>query len=189
MQQLSDIANIYSGLPVNGVIKDETGGEMLIVQPSNGTKRQEISWDNVALYSIPEQRRHRKLAKNDILIRAVGSVNPAWIVPQIPEKYPAVAHQHFFIIRLKDNNWDPLFVTLLLNSKASQEHFRNQASGKQKGVIRRGVLEDFVLPGVSLPDQGKLAANWQEYCDKIENLDLLEANLTQDFINELESKI
>jgi hypothetical protein len=189
MPKLSDLAGIYSGFPVQGSVLPDPAGTALIVRPVDGNERHEIDWREVARIVIPEQKRHRLLAAGDVLFRSVGTVNPTWLVTEVPDDVPAIAHQHFLHIRLKDPAWDPGFLVLLLNSDRIQEYFRGQASGATRGVVRRGVLEDFEVPMIDLSNQQDLVAKWGERCTKIERLKREVADVEAGFSLAFESEV
>ncbi|MFT6437458.1 MAG: hypothetical protein ACJAVI_005532 [Candidatus Azotimanducaceae bacterium] len=189
MPKLSDLAEIYSGFPVQGSVMHDPAGTALIVRPVDGNERHEIDWRNVARIVIPEQKRHRRLAAGDVLFRSVGTVNPTWLVTEVPDDVPAIAHQHFLQIRLKDPVWDPGFITLLFNSDRIQQYFRGQASGATQAIVRRGVLENFEVPTIDLADQKQLVAEWHQHCDEVERLEKRLIELRASFSSAFDAKL
>jgi hypothetical protein len=171
MSKLADVAEIYSGFAVQGAVTPDPSGNMLIVRPADGNARHEIDWSNVVRMNLAEGKKHRILEVGDVLFRSVGTSNPTYLVADTPADMPSIAHQHFLHIRFRGEGWDPGFLVLLLNSKKIQGYMRGQASGATRGIVKRGVLEDFELPSVPIGDQKDWVARWHEQRGKIEQLE------------------
>lgn len=171
MPKLFEVAEIYSGFAVQGAVKPDPNGNVLIVRPADGNARNEVDWGAVVRMNLPKGKTHRPLERGDVLFRSVGASNPTYLVADIPVDTPSIAHQHFLHIRLREEGWDPSFIVLLFNSRKVQGYMRECASGATRGTVKRGVLEEFELPEISLQAQCEWVKKWYERCVEVERLE------------------
>ncbi|WP_414430927.1 hypothetical protein ACMG4M_05930 [Alcanivorax sp. IL3] len=169
-QKLGDLAEISLGFAVQGSVKPDPDGNVRIVRPANGNERLSIDWEGVVRTSLPPKRKLRHLQDGDVLFQAIGKEHPAYLVEGLPEGPPAIAHQHFILIRSHAEWLDPGFLVLVLNSDLAQGFFRERASGASSKVINQGVLKEFELPCLSLPEQLQWVQRWRQRCKEIEVL-------------------
>lgn len=88
--------------------------------------------------SLPPKRKLRHLQDGDVLFQAIGKEHPAYLVEGLPEGPPAIAHQHFILIRSHADWLDPAFLALVMNSDSGQAFFRERASGAGGKVVNQG---------------------------------------------------
>lgn len=184
-QKLGDLAEISLGFAVQGSVKQDPDGNVRIVRPANGNERLSIDWEGVVRTSLPPKRKLRHLQDGDVLFQAIGKEHPAYLVEGLPEGPPAIAHQHFILIRSHAEWLDPGFLVLVLNSDSAQGFFRERASGASSKVINQGVLKEFELPCLSLPEQLQWVQRWWQRCAEIEALraevEMIESHFRRDF--------
>ena len=120
-----------------------------------------------------------------MVFQAVGKESPAYLVEGEPSDLPAIAHQHLILIRLVDPCLNPAFLTLVLNSAASQAYIRENASGAAGRVVNQGVLKGFEVPCLPLPEQLQWVQRWRQRCAQIEALraevKVIESRFREDF--------
>lgn len=169
-QKLGDLAEISLGFAVQSSVKPDPDGNVRIVRPANGNERLSIDWEGVVRTSLPPKRKLRYLKDGDVLFQAIGKEHLAYLVEGVPEGPPAIAHQHFILIRAHADWLDPGFLALVLNSESAQAFFRERASGASGKVVNQGVLKGFEVPCQSLPEQLQWVGRWQQRCAEIEAL-------------------
>lgn len=169
-QKLGDLAEISLGFAVQGSVKPDPDGNVRIVRPANGNERLSIDWEGVVRTSLPPKRKLRHLQDGDVLFQAIGKEHPAYLVEGLPEGPPAIAHQHFILIRAHSDWLDTGFLALVLNSDSAQEFFRERASGASGKVVNQGVLKEFEVPCLSLLEQQQWVMRWRQRCAEIEAL-------------------
>ena len=169
-QKLGDLAEISLGFAVQSSVKPDPDGNVRIVRPANGNERLSVDWEGVVRTSLPPKRKLRYLKDGDVLFQAIGKEHSAYLVEDVPEGPPAIAHQHFILIRAHADWLDPGFLALVLNSESAQAFFRERASGASGKVVNQGVLKGFEVPCQSLPEQLQWVGRWQQRCAEIEAL-------------------
>lgn len=170
-QKLGDLAEISLGFAVQGSVKPDPDGNVRIVRPANGNERLSIDWESVVRTSLPPKRKLRYLQDGDVLFQAIGKEHPAYLVEGVPEGPPAIAHQHFILIRSHAEWLDPGFLALVMNSDPAQAFFRESASGASGKVVNQGVLKGFEVPCLSLLEQLHWVKCWRQSCVDISRLE------------------
>ena len=168
--KLGDLAEISLGFAVQASVKSDPDGNVRIVRPSNGNDQLLIDWEGVVRTSLPPKRKLRYLQDGDVVFQAVGKESPAYLVEEVPSDLPAIAHQHLILIRLVDPCLNPAFLTLVLNSTASQAYIRENASGAAGRVVNQRVLKGFEVPCLSLAEQLRWVERWRLRCEEIKAL-------------------
>jgi hypothetical protein len=169
-QKLGDLAEISLGFAVQASVRPDPDGNVRIVRPSNGNDQLLIDWEGVVRTSVPPKRKLRYLQDGDVVFQAVGKESPAYLVEGVPSDLPAIAHQHLILIRLVDPCLNPAFLTLVLNSTASQAYIRENASGAAGRVVNQGVLKGFEVPCLPLAEQLRWVERWRLRCAEIKAL-------------------
>ena len=184
-QKLGDLAEISLGFAVQSSVKPDPDGNVRIVRPANGNERLSVDWEGVVRTSLPPKRKLRYLKDGDVLFQAIGKENLAYLVEGVPEGPPAIAHQHFILIRTRAAWLDPGFLALVLNSGPAQAFFRERASGASGKVVNQGVLKEFEVPCLSLPEQLQWVQRWRLRCAELDALrieiEMVESRFRQDF--------
>lgn len=184
-QKIGNLAEISLGFAVQGSVKPDPDGNVRIVRPANGNERLSIDWEGVVCASLPPKRKLRYLKSGDVLFQAIGKGHPAYLVEDVPEGPPAIAHQHFILIRSHADWLDPGFLVLVLNSDSAQAFLRERASGASGKVVNQRVLRDFEVPCLSLPEQLQWVQRWRLRCAEIEALraeiEMIESRFRGDF--------
>jgi hypothetical protein len=184
-QKLGDLAEISLGFAVQSSVKPDPDGNVRIVRPANGNERLSIDWEGVVRTSLPPKRKLRYLKDGDVLFQAIGKEHLAYLVEGVPEGPPAIAHQHFILIRTRAAWLDPGFLALVLNSGPAQAFFRERASGASGKVVNQGVLKEFEVPCLSLPEQLQWVQRWRLRCAELDALrieiEMVESRFRQDF--------
>tara|TARA_R100001460_G_scaffold16614_1_gene36259 strand:- start:354 stop:935 length:582 start_codon:yes stop_codon:yes gene_type:complete len=184
-QKLGDLAEISLGFAVQSSVKPDPDGNVRIVRPANGNERLSIDWEGVVRSSLPAKRKLRHLQDGDVVFQAIGKGHPAYLVENVPEGPAAIAHQHFILIRAHVEWLDPGFLALVLNSESAQAFFRERASGASGKVVNQGVMKEFEVPCLSLPEQLQWVQHWWQRCAEIEALraeiEMIDSRFREDF--------
>ena len=152
-KNLSDVAYISVGYPFRGTISEGEGSGMFVVQMKDVSRSQRVDWDSCTETELTGKRKPDWLSTGDILFTSRGRHNYAVIINDLPADKKAVASPHFFVIRSKQENLLPEYLTWLLNKKPCQRYFQRQTEGSFTKNIRRDVLEKTPVIIPSLQEQ------------------------------------
>ena len=142
--KLRDLAEIRSGYPFRGAVKENPRGEAAVVQIKNVDPDEGIDWAALIQTDLTGRRKPDWLQTGDILFTARGNRNVAVYVGGAPKK--AVCAPQFFLIRPKsDQPVLPQFVAWQINQPEAQRYFAQSAEGTLITSIRRKILEDMPL--------------------------------------------
>ncbi|WP_323774479.1 restriction endonuclease subunit S [Alcanivorax sp.] len=166
-RKLGDLAEISQGFAVQSSVKPDPNGNVRMVRPSNGSDQLVINWKDVVRTNVASRKTLHYLEDGDVLFFAIGREHPAYLIEKVPEGPPAIAHQHFILIRAHADWLDPGFLALVLNSESAQAVFRERASGASGKVVNQRVLKDFEVPCLSLPEQLQWVQRWRQRCAEI----------------------
>ena len=150
--QLADIADVRSGYPFRGAIKEKPEGEAAVIQIKNVDADHGIDWPRVVRTDLVGRRKPDWLQYGDVVFTARGNRNAAASVGPITIK--AVSAPHLFVIRLTANNQAlPEFVAWLMNQPDAQRYFAQSAEGSYITSIRKQVLQKMPLHLPSIEKQ------------------------------------
>jgi hypothetical protein len=149
---LTDVADIQSGYPFRGPVREVPGGEAAVVQIKNVDVGRGIDWSGVVRTELEGRRKPDWLQEGDIVFTARGNRNAAAAVGQVAIK--AVSSPHLFVIRLRRHDRAlPEFIAWLMNQPEAQRYFAQSATGSHILNIRKDVLAQMPLRLPSLDKQ------------------------------------
>ncbi len=139
---LFNIANVHSGI----YAKPDYQGEVYYVQARHFDSDLEFNTQ-----VKPDLKLEGKIAKHllqigDVLLAAKGNDNFAVQYKGIIK--PAVASSMFIVIRIKDSNVLPEYVTWFLNLEATQTYLRASSRGSDLRSLTQSIVEqiEIVIP-------------------------------------------
>ncbi len=146
--QLKDIAQVKAGYTFRGAIESDTHGDVFVLQAKDLNQGQSVVQTNsLARISADTVRNPYTLQKNDILIIARGMKSGSFrSAVYVSEAKNVIASSSLHIIRLRDSNVSPEYVSLYLNSKEGQDMLSQFVSGSYIGLLPRAALENIRIP-------------------------------------------
>jgi restriction endonuclease S subunit len=156
---LRDIADIRSGHPFRGTIKQYENGDVNVVQVRDTEATGEITPYSAVKTILSTKKQPDWLQNGDVLFVAKGAKHYSVLVDNIPER--TVCSPHFFVVRLKPAFKGvilPEFLCWQLNQQPAQRYFKANAEGSMYLSIRRQVIEDAPIKLLKAEKQRQLAA-------------------------------
>lgn len=137
---------VSSGYPFRKKIEPIRGTGSYVIQMKNICEDEGILWDEVIESEVStETKSNHELMEKDILFIARGTRNVA-VTLNIPAHVARVyAAPQFFVLRLKDSNLLPEYVSWYFNSHIGQSYWTMNCEGSVTKSIRRNVLDDFKI--------------------------------------------
>jgi restriction endonuclease S subunit len=157
--RLSDIADIRSGHPFRGTIKQYDNGDVNVVQVRDTEPTGEINQYTLVKTQLSTKKQPDWLQNGDVLFVAKGSKHYSVLVKQVLER--TVCSPHFFVVRIKAEFKDmilPDFLCWQLHQQPAQRYFKATAEGSMYLSIRRQVLENVPIKVLKYEKQKQLAA-------------------------------
>lgn len=157
--QLSDIAEIRSGHPFRGTIKQYDNGDVHVIQVRDTEPTGEINLYSMIDTKLSTKKHPDWIQNGDVLFVAKGAKHYSVLVEQVLER--TVCSPHFFLVRLKPEFRDvvmPDFLCWQLNQQPAQRYFKATAEGSMYLSIRRQVLENVPIKVIEYDKQKHLAA-------------------------------
>ncbi|WBA79765.1 restriction endonuclease subunit S [Endozoicomonas sp. GU-1] len=148
---LKQLAQIKSGYPFRGSIKEVINGSVLVVQIRNiKPEATGIEWSNLICTELTGRKQPDWLMDGDVLFVMRGQNNIAVCLQNTPEQ--TISSPHFFHLRV--NNPEtllPEFLAWQINQQQSQRYLQMGSVGTAQTSIRRGVLEamEIVVPSIA----------------------------------------
>ncbi|MFD1009066.1 restriction endonuclease subunit S [Oceanisphaera ostreae] len=156
---LCEIADIRSGHPFRGTIKQYENGDVKVVQVRDTEMTGEVNQHNMVETRLSTKKQPDWLQDGDVLFVAKGAKHYSVLVENVLER--TVCSPHFFVVRLKPEFRDvvmPDFLCWQLNQQPAQRYFKATAEGSMYLSIRRQVLENVPIKVLKLEKQKQLAA-------------------------------
>lgn len=155
MPKLGDIAEISAGHGFRGAVTPDNDAEYLVIQMKDVDPEQLINWDGAELATPPGKKKPMGLDRGDIIFLARGRQNYAIHISE-PPPIKIICTQHFFVIRVVDERFNPAFVAWQINQAQAQDHFdRNAAGGKNRNITLT-TLKATEIVHVSREDQARV---------------------------------
>ena len=157
--RLCDIADIRSGHPFRGTVKQYENGDVNVVQVRDTEATGEINQYTMVETVLNTKKKPDWLQNGDVLFVAKGARHYSVLVEQVLEH--TVCSPHFFMMRLKPEFKDviaPDFLCWQLNQQPAQRYFKATAEGSMYLSIRRQVLENVPIKVLEFGKQKQLAA-------------------------------
>ena len=160
MKKLIDCAHVLTGVAFRVGLTHEPDGNALVVQMKDLSPGEPPRWSGMIRTTVSE--RATFLEVNDILLQMRGGKYFAVLLKDIPA--PAVANQHFFILRCKPEIL-PEFLVWQLNFGPAQQYFLQNEAGTVQRSLRRADVENLPVVAPPLQEQ-RLFANIAETCHR-----------------------
>lgn len=158
IEKMADLAEISSGFQFRGAIKTDPHGDVLTVQMSNVRADSPIPWADLSSVFLPKGSRPRFLQDGDVLFSARGLSNFAVVCNETPMDKPAVASQHFFLVRLSTDEVLPDFIAWQINQKPIQSKLSIISDGGTQKAIPLKELKDITVVVPPLEYQRQVVA-------------------------------
>lgn len=137
---LGDVADIRSGHPFRGAIREVPDGGVHVVQIRDLTRAGLKDRDALARTEVEGRKEPDWLLDQDVLLVARGANTFAAPVIQPPDR--TVCSQHIYVVRVKEpDTVVPAFLAWQLNQPPAQRYLRQSAEGSHQLSIRRAVLD------------------------------------------------
>jgi restriction endonuclease S subunit len=156
---LGDIADVCSGHPFRGTIKQYDNGDVNVVQVRNTKDTGEINQYGMVETKLSTKKQPDWLQNGDVLFVAKGAKHYSVLVDNILDR--TVCSPHFFLVRIKTKFRDtvlPEFLVWQLNQQPAQRYFKATAEGSMYLSIRRQVLENVPIKVLSIDKQRQLTS-------------------------------
>jgi restriction endonuclease S subunit len=175
LSKLSDISEIRVGALFKKGVIDEGKG-IPVIQIRDVSQGLNVAWSEVprVKFEVPPKN---YLKNGDILFLAKGIENHAIVMKGLNE--PIIATSHFIYIKPK-STVDSDFLALQLNSKRSEDFFKQHFRGSHKKHITKGDLSTLVISVPSLEIQRtivKIAEDYELTQKAFDKLNLLTEDL------------
>lgn len=159
-KSLSEIAEIIAGYTFRGALKNDPHGETQVISARNISNDGTVDQSELIRISLVLPRTNAGIARNDVLLSSRG-IFRAGVLDQDTENI--VAASSLFIIRIKDRNVIPEYLSIYLNSDQGQNSIQKVLTGSTIKTILRGALENLFIPIPSLDVQRtivRISQNW-----------------------------
>lgn len=187
---IKDIAQVIAGYAFRGAITPDNNGNIFVFQAKDLIQGEPlVNTSTLTKVSLDVPEHPAYLQKNDILIIARGMKSGAFRSTVFMSDEPnVIASSSIHIIRVKNKEVLPEYISLYLNTPLAQLALSQVVSGSYIGSLSRSALEDILVPIPSLQKQ-KIMVDLQR--NLFEQLKLLfkKNELKQNIINEAFSKL
>ncbi len=153
--KLNTIANIISGVNYNHHGKKVFGDTIAYLQAKDFNE-QVLIRTNIIQISKNSVNNKLLISKNDVLFVAKGTRNYSVIYKG--EAGSALAASTFFVIKLKNENVLPEYLSWYLNQKPAQEYIKQQSVGALTPSINKKQFGEMEIPVPALELQKKIVA-------------------------------
>jgi restriction endonuclease S subunit len=182
---LKEISEIIAGYTFREALKSDPRGETQVLLAKNINDDGSINYPELIRVNLTLPRTNAFITKNDVLLSSRG-VFRAGVFVKEPEGI--IAASSLFILKIKDKNVLPKYLSIYLNSEAGQNSIQKILTGSTIKTILRGALEELSIPVPSLAIQKmiiEISDNWQER-EKLLNRKIdLSKSITEGTINQL----
>jgi len=152
-KKLKDIANIRSGNLFRFRLKNESEGNLSVIQLRDLNEDGQIVYDSL-LKIVDTSERYAFLKKGDIIFKAKSNKRVAVVIDKDVENLTVT--MHYFIISVKTQEVIPEYVAWYLNQRLAQEYFKANALGTRIPIINKKVLEDISINFLDKRKQEKI---------------------------------
>lgn len=152
---IKDIAQVVAGYAFRGAITPDTNGGIFVFQAKDLIQGEPfVNTSTLAKVSLDIPEHLAYLQKNDILLIARGMKSGAFRSTVFVSDEPnVIASSSVHIIRVKNKEMLPEYISHYLNSKEGQDSLSQIVSGSYIGAIPRGELEKIQIPIPQLQKQ------------------------------------
>lgn len=164
MKKLIDYAAVLTGVAFRVGLTHDPDGNALVVQMKDVSPGESPHWNGMIRTTVRE--RATFLEPDDILLQMRGGKYFAVHLHELPE--PAVASQHFFILRCSSELL-PEFLAWQLNRGPAQQYFLQNEAGSAQRSLRRTDIENLPIAVPPLEKQ-RIFADLAETCRREDQL-------------------
>ena len=164
---LSEVATISSGYLFRARIENQEDGQYHVIQMKDIDSFNCLKTNGLSRVNLKSIRNESLVQRGDIIFRCRGQQNMATLVDQPMENTIAVSQ--FFIIRVKNKEVLPAYLSWYINQKPAQRDLKRKAAGSRTQHINKKNLEQFE---VVVPDMGM-----QKKIVELHNLSIREEKL------------
>lgn len=188
MPQLKEITEVIAGYTFRTAIQNDDNGDMSVVQAKNILHNNKVNCEELPRVTIEKLRSNATLEQNDVLFSCRG-VFRAGVLTENPKN--AIASASLYILRLKNDQVLPEYLSIYLNSNAGQKQIQQILSGTIIKTILRRELENLPVIVPSIQKQKQIIAisnNWQRRAELLNRKITLNNNIANGAINYLLTK-
>lgn len=161
-KRLKEISEIITGYTFREALISDLNGKTKVLLAKNINIDGSINHDELMRINSILPRTNAFIRKNDVVLSSRG-VFRAGVSNK--ETKTTIAASSIFILRIKDQNITPEYLSIYLNSEAGQNSIQKNLTGSTIKTILRGDLENLSIPIPSLDTQKliiKISKNWNQ---------------------------
>jgi restriction endonuclease S subunit len=184
-KSLKEISEIIAGFTFREALKNDSNGETQVLLAKNINVDGTINYPELTRINLVAPRTNAFVAKNDVLLSSRG-IFRAGVFDK--EAKNIIAASSLFILRIKDSNVIPEYLSIYLNSEAGQNSIQKILTGSTIKTVLRGALEDLSIPVPSLAVQKtiiEISVNWQKRQTLLNQKINLSKNIAEGAIKQL----
>lgn len=182
---LKEISEIIAGYTFREALKNDPSGGTKVLLVKNINDDGAINHSELTRINLISPRTNAFIAKNDVLLSSRG-IFRAGVFDK--ETKNTIAASSLFILRIKNSNVIPGYLSIYLNSEAGQNSIQKILTGSTIKTILRGALEGLSIPIPPLTIQKiiiDISDNWQKR-EKLLNRKInFSKNITEGAIKQL----
>ena len=153
MKNISDIAQLQSGILFKEGIKSSSEGNIRIIQLKNVDARgnldtSDLQQSDLAIWEA------KLVRQGDVIFKAKTNHPVAAVIKE--ELKSTIVTAHYFILRIKDSSVLPGYIAWYLNQKPAQMYFDKHAGGTRIQVVNMQTLGNLSIAIPSLEVQKKI---------------------------------
>lgn len=156
MKDLKQIAQVRAGYPFRGKLKEDSSGNLSVLQLSDITNSFFTEPASAAKIKQKKIKERYLIQPGDVVFRSRGQTNTAAIVPSISQD--TVSAAPLIQIRVTSPEVMPEYVCWFINQPNAQAYFNRNAKGTSVRMIGRDALENLPLVIPSLEKQAEITA-------------------------------
>jgi len=150
--KLKEISEIITGYTFRSAISNFDDGNYKVIQAKDISNDLEINCLNLTKIKLEKFNTNALIRKNDILLTSRGRYQST----VINSSEPIIASSSVFIIRLKNQEIDPFYLAIFLNSFLAQTQLEKLTSGNYIKSIPKFNLENLIIQIPTLSVQTKI---------------------------------
>ena len=156
-RRLKDIARVQMGVLFRSRIEPEADGTIAVIQMSDLTEDNELSYHNLTTINKMNGLSDRHLVKRkDVIFRSRGKTTTAAIIDT--EIGPTVVSAPLLRVRVTSKHVLPEYLCWFVNQASAQAFLHSRATGTAKTMIGKSALDALEVPLPSLKTQKQIVA-------------------------------
>jgi restriction endonuclease S subunit len=153
-KKLSDIVEIITGYSFRTAIENSKNGKYRVIQAKDISDGLEIDDSNLMKVNLEKFNTNALTKKNDILLTSRGRYQSAIFT----SSNSVIASSSVFIIRVINQNVDPHYLSIFLNSRHGQIQLEKLTSGNYIKSIPKANLGNLIIQVPTLSLQTKIVS-------------------------------